>query len=66
MPELIDIRVTVDENEVKTITAESSPTPFGRGAPVGMTAEGILYAGLATEAPGLESVLVSSNAQRPF
>ena len=61
MPESIDIRVTLDQSEVKTISAESSPTPFGRGAPIGMRSDGILYAGFATEGPGLESVLVSSS-----
>lgn len=35
--------------------------PFGRGAPIGRTRDGTLYAAFSTEGPGLESILLSSS-----
>lgn len=55
------IKVTVDGKEVRTLPAQLAAVPFGRGAPVGRTQDGTLYAGFHTEGPGLESVLLSSS-----
>ena len=55
-----EIRVTIDGQDVRTIPAEVVPVPFGRGAPIGRTENGTLYAGFSTEGPGLESVLLCS------
>ena len=59
--ESINIQVTRQGECVKTIPADSVPTPFGRGAPIGMTEDGVLHAGFSTEGPGLESVLLTSS-----
>ena len=61
MSETIEIEVTVDGTRVRSISAESVPVPFGRGAPIGATADGTLYAAFATEGPGLESVRLASS-----
>jgi hypothetical protein len=55
-----EINVTVDGDALRTVPAEFIPIPFGRGAPIGMTDDRILYAGFATGGPGLESVLLAS------
>ena len=61
MSETIKIEVTVDGTRVRSISAESVPVTFGRGAPIGATAGGTLYAAFATEGPGLESDLLASS-----
>ena len=61
MSETIEIEVTVDGTRVRSISAESVPVTFGRGAPIGATAGGTLYAAFATEGPGLESDLLASS-----
>lgn len=55
-----EIRVTVDADVVRTLPAEFVAVPFGRGAPIGMTDGGTLYAGFSTEVPGIESILLAS------
>lgn len=54
------INVTADGTVVRTVLAEFIPVPFGRGAPIGLANDGTLYAGSATEGPGLEIVLLTS------
>ena len=54
------VEVTVDGKRVRSIPAESVAVPFGRGAPIGMTDDGTLYAAFHTEGPALESELLAS------
>ena len=61
MSKTIEIEVTVDGKRVRSVSAESVQVPFGRGAPIGATADGALYAAFATEGPGLESDLLASS-----
>ena len=58
-----ELQITLDGRPVRTLEAEQVQVPPGRGAPIGMTADGTLYAALAIEGPGLESVLLSSTDQ---
>ena len=55
-----EIKVTAGGKLVRAVTAEFIPVSFGRGSPIGMTGNGILYTAFATEGPGLESTLLSS------
>ena len=48
------------ERQVRTVPAQLVEVPFGRGAPMGRTRDGVLYAGFSTEGPGLESILLAS------
>ena len=54
------IDVTVDGKTVRSVPAEFVPVPFGRGAPIGRTPDGTLFAAFSTEGLALESVLLSS------
>ena len=60
LTETSEIKVTADGKFVRAVPAEFIPVPLGRGSPIGMTDAGTLYAGFATEGPGLESTLLSS------
>lgn len=55
------IVVTVNGERVRTVPAQFVVVPFGRGAPIGRTQDGVLYAGFSTEGPGLESILLASS-----
>ena len=46
------LEITIDDEPTRTIPAEFIAVPFGRGAPIGRTADGTLYAGFSTEGPG--------------
>ncbi len=61
IPQKGRIEVTVDGKGVRAVPAEFVEVPFGRGAPIGRTQDGTLYAGFSTEGPGLESVLLASS-----
>lgn len=60
-PKETRIAVTVNGKRVRTVPARFVQVPFGRGAPLGRTQDGVLYAGFSTEGPGLESILLSSS-----
>ena len=60
LTEIGEIKVTADGKFVRAIPAEFVPVPLGRGSPIGMTDDGVLYAAFATEGPGLESTLLRS------
>ncbi|MDE2962329.1 MAG: hypothetical protein OXU26_00300, partial [Acidobacteriota bacterium] len=55
-PQKTRIAVTVDGKRVRTVPAQFVVVPWGRGAPMGRTRDGVLYAGFSTEGPGLESI----------
>ena len=52
------VEITIDGKPTRTIPAEFITVPFGRGAPIGRTADSTLYAGFSTEGPGPESTLL--------
>ena len=58
--EVEKVKITIDCEPTHTIPAEFIAMPFGRGAPIGLTADGTLYTGFSTESPGLESALLKS------
>ena len=58
--ETAQIEISIDGDPTRTIAAEFIAVPFGRGAPIGRTEDGTLYAGFSSEGPGLESVLLKS------
>lgn len=59
-PRQTRIAVTVNGERIRTVPAQFVEVPFGRGAPMGRTRDGVLYAGFSTEGPGLESILLAS------
>ena len=60
-PKKTRIAVTVNGEKIRTVPAQFVVVPFGRGAPMGRTRDGVLYAGFSTEGPGLESILLASS-----
>ena len=60
-PKKTQIAVTVNGERIRTVPAQFAVVPFGRGAPIGRTRDGVLYAGFSTEGPGLESILLASS-----
>ena len=42
------VKITIDCEPTRTIPAGFIAMPFGRGAPIGRTADGTLYAGFST------------------
>ena len=61
VPRKGQIEVTIDGEKVRAVPARFVEVPFGRGAPIGRTQDGVLYAGFSTEGPGLESILLASS-----
>jgi len=60
-PKKTRLAVTVNGKRIRTVPAQFVVVPFGRGAPIGRTQDGVLYAGFSTEGPGLESILLASS-----
>ena len=60
-PKKTQIAVTVNGERIRTVPAQFVVVPFGRGAPIGRTRDGVLYAGFSTEGPGLDSILLASS-----